>query len=108
MKKGKSKSCGCVISFGEEKIASILSKYNIPFVTQYHFNDLMSSSGVYLRFDFYVNNQYVIEYDGIQHYEYRDSGWNTKENFESTIHNDILKNVINILNCKYKIEELKL
>lgn len=40
-----------------------------------------------LPFDFYVNNEYLIEYDGIQHFDK-----NTKFNYEYTHKHDLIKN----------------
>ena len=58
---------------------------------------MLSENGVPLKFDFAIfNNQnklkYLIEYDGTQHFEYTDSGWNTKNHFEYTQKHDELKN----------------
>lgn len=60
-------------SRGEIKIEDILTMNNIPFETEYTFPDLITSSGRPLRFDFAVfdddgNVDYLIEYQGIQHY----------------------------------------
>ncbi len=57
------------MSKGEEKIIKILTKNNIHFITQKTFDDLIYPSGYPARFDFYVANKYLIEYDGIQHFE---------------------------------------
>ena len=49
-----------------------------------------------MRFDFAIYNQntvsYIIEYDGMQHFCYRGSGWNTKECFEKVRKNDLINN----------------
>lgn len=60
-------------SRGEIKIEDILTMNGISFETEYIFPDLVSSSGRPLRFDFAVfdddgNLDYLIEYQGIQHY----------------------------------------
>lgn len=65
---GDTKSCGCLRSQGEIKIKQLLQEYNIPFQTEYSFPDLVSQKGYPLRFDFYVNNSYLIEFDGEQHF----------------------------------------
>lgn len=41
-------------------------------------------------FDENNNLKFLIEYNGIQHYEYKDksSGWNNKENFKNTQNRD--------------------
>jgi hypothetical protein len=66
--KGDSKSCGCIKSFGEEQITKILINNNIKFEREKQFNDCILPSGKLARFDFYVNNQYIIEFDGKQHF----------------------------------------
>lgn len=68
-------NCGCQIirSKGEQKIASILKEYNISFEQEKIFPDL-KYNGKNLRFDFFIDNQYLIEYDGKQHF-IKDSGY---------------------------------
>lgn len=61
-------------SRGEIKIEDILVAANLPFAEEYSFPDLVSSSGRPLRFDFAVFDDdgdidFLIEYQGIQHYE---------------------------------------
>ena len=61
-------------SKGEIKIEAVLAKEDVNFQEEYSFPDLVSSSGRPLRFDFAVfdddnNLQFLIEYQGIQHYE---------------------------------------
>ena len=61
-------SCGCSVeSKGEQLIKKILTENNIPFKTQVSFKTCKYKN--LLLFDFYVNNQYIIEYDGKQHFE---------------------------------------
>ena len=61
-------------SRGEIKIFEILKESGLEFAEQYSFPDQVSSSGRPLRFDFVVfddqhNIDFLIEYQGIQHYE---------------------------------------
>ena len=61
-------------SRGEIKIEEILQKAGLIFTEEYTFPDLVSSSGRPLRFDFAVFDDngeldFLIEYQGIQHYE---------------------------------------
>ena len=61
-------------SRGEIKIEEILEAAGLKFQEEYSFPDLVSSSGRPLRFDFAVfddddNLDFLIEYNGIQHYE---------------------------------------
>lgn len=67
------KSCGCMISKNENYIATILKANNISFNRQYTFDDCLSPKGNVLKFDFYVNNQYIVEFDGKQHQD--DIAW---------------------------------
>ena len=61
-------------SRGEIKIEEILKENGLPFVEEYSFPGLVSSSGRPLRFDFCVLDDngdidFLLEYQGIQHYE---------------------------------------
>ncbi len=61
-------------SRGEIKIADILYEAGLNFQEEFSFPDLVSSSGRPLRFDFAVFDDngdldFLIEYQGIQHYE---------------------------------------
>lgn len=67
LKQGNTKSCGCIKSFGEQKIASILQQNGIHFEREKTFSDCS------FRFDFFVENKYIIEYDGKQHFQ--DFSW---------------------------------
>ena len=50
-------SCGCIISFGENRIKQILQKNNLEFQAQYSFKDLVGLKGGLLRFDFAIFNK---------------------------------------------------
>ena len=61
-------------SRGEITIEEILKEAGLNFKEEYQFPDLISSTGRPLRFDFAVfddndNLDFLIEYQGIQHYE---------------------------------------
>ena len=57
------------MSIGEDIIINILKENNIPFVTQKTFeNCRFPYSNRKARFDFYIDNKYLIEYDGEQHF----------------------------------------
>lgn len=71
------KSCGCLKSQGEEKIGLLLKAKQISFEKEKIFDSCLLPSGYHPRFDFYVNNQYLLEYDGIQHFE--QTGWESLE-----------------------------
>lgn len=64
------KSCGCLKSYGEKIISEILVKNNIPFVREKTFNTCRYNNSISpCKFDFYINNDYIIEFDGKQHFE---------------------------------------
>ena len=68
--KGDTKSCGCIKSFGEYKIGQLLLENNIPFEKEKQFDNCrFPDTNRMARFDFYVNNKYIIEFDGKQHFE---------------------------------------
>ena len=90
---GHTMSCGCLKSHGEAQIKSILQQNNIRFVSQKMFEDCrFPDTGKKARFDFYINNSYVIEYDGILHFETKNSGWNNDNEFARTKERDAFKN----------------
>ena len=86
--------CGCLLSKGEQKVQSILQKLNINFVTQYSFSNCINpKTNRHLKFDFYLSKYNLcIEYDGVQHYYYTNSGWNTEEHFKDVKYRDSIKN----------------
>lgn len=90
---GNTKSCGCLVSYGEMVIAQILTKLNISFNRQQTFIDCVNpKTGVKLKFDFYLPDyNCCIEYDGKQHFEYNDNGWDTKQDFKNRVYRDTVK-----------------
>ena len=88
---GNVKSCGCLISQGEEEIKKILINNNITFSQQYTFSNLKGDNGGLLRFDFAIfdkNNKLdrLIEFQGEQHYDFTKSKF-----FDETNINDYKK-----------------
>ena len=71
VRRGNTKSCGCINSRYELEIEELLKSNSIIYQTQYIFSDLKNIKP--LRFDFAIfkNNKLVglIEYNGRQHYE---------------------------------------
>lgn len=69
LKTGRSLSCGnhSNISKGNVKISEILDEAGINYEIEKKFSSCKDKT--YLPFDFYVNNKYLIEYDGEQHYD---------------------------------------
>ena len=89
---GNTKSCGCILSVGEETIIHYLQNNNISYIPQYIFPNTL------YRYDFAILNddnsiKALIEYNGIQHYQYEEdtNGWNNKENFVLTQSRDKAK-----------------
>lgn len=64
-------SCGCERSRsgGEIKIERILKENNILFEIEKTFDSCKYDNGYCARFDFYVNQNYLIEFDGVQHFQ---------------------------------------
>ena len=93
MVSGHTKSCGCIVSKGEAEIRRILNLNNIIYEEQKTFETCRSPlTNRYLRFDFYINNSHLIEYDGEQHFISENRGWNTKEHFIEIKYRDNIKN----------------
>ena len=90
---GDTKSCGCLSSQGEEAIAKLLKENNFNFLREHIFESCcFPYTNKFARFDFFVDNTFLIEFDGKQHFEYDNLGWNTKENYEKTVYRDTFKN----------------
>lgn len=87
-------SCGCLIeSKGSRKIKTILEENNIPFIQEKRFADLrFEDTGYQARFDFYVNDKYIIEYDGRQHFIQGNGVYDNEEKFMKTQEHDRIKN----------------
>lgn len=103
-------------SRGEDAIKNLLKNENIFFEQQKTFSTCKDNA--LLRFDFYVNNEYLIEFDGMQHYYAH--GWNSSDTLEKIQKRDQIKNDwckennIPLIRIPYtklktlKIEDLKL
>lgn len=91
LRSGHTQSCGCERrSHGELKVAEILSKANISFIQEY--SAFKFANGTNAKFDFYVNNKYLIEYDGETHYKYNLHGWHNQEHLQAQQERDMIKN----------------
>ena len=65
----RSKYCKCHrASRGQDAIKELLIKHNIPFVQEKSFQSCKKTKAS-MPFDFYVNETYLIEYDGQQHFK---------------------------------------
>lgn len=55
LRNGHTKSCGCIKSFGEQKISNILNANNIDFKKQYTINSCrFKDSNALAKFDFAI------------------------------------------------------
>ena len=86
--------CNKQISIGAFKIKTILDENNIPYEQEKKFDTCLSPKGNKLKFDFYINNQYLLEYDGEQHFkpECFHSNVNGEEKLKLQQEYDIIKN----------------
>lgn len=92
LKGGNTNSCGCIDSIGNMTINRLLNKSGYKYKSEYSFKDFICVVSLY-RFDFALfdnNNNLLglIEYQGDIHFEYRDTGWNTKQSFEERVRGD--------------------
>lgn len=88
---GHVSSCGCIrVSAGEAIIEDILKKNQIPFVREKSFEDCVFKQR--LRFDFYVADKYLIEFDGKQHFETANKFWDTEDYLREIQLRDSIKN----------------
>lgn len=91
LRSGHTSSCGCERrSRGERVIAELLQKNNIPFVAEKVM--FKYSNNTNAKFDFYINNCYLIEYDGETHYQYNLHGWHNESQLKAQQERDIIKN----------------
>ena len=95
LKTGNTRSCGlCGLnSIGEYKISQLLKQNNVEFLHDVGFGGCRYPDGGLARFDFIINNEFCIEYDGIQHFDPEIKGnWGHKECFNTTRSHDEYKN----------------
>lgn len=90
---GRTKSCGCVHSRGNQKIQQILSQLNLTFLKEYQVR--INEINYYYDFAIVYNEKIIcfIEYDGILHFQQdKYHGWNNEINWQKTHKNDEIKN----------------
>lgn len=93
LRQGLTKSCGCLKSLGEEKISCLLQQYNIHYEIQKSFDTCrFPNTNALAKFDFYIENNYLLEFDGEQHFKSNNRGWNTFEAVEKLKQRDEYKN----------------
>ena len=68
----------------------LLKENNIKFEKEKVF--FKFSNNHIAKFDFFINNQYIIEYDGETHYNYNLHGWHNKEQLQKQQERDMIKN----------------
>ena len=91
--RGNTLSCGCLkVSHGELKIAQLLDEANIFYETEKYAFNYDNDITRKCRFDFFVNNQYYIEFDGAQHYYSNNRWWNTADFVKEQKKRDEIKN----------------
>lgn len=91
LRTGHTQSCGCERrSKGELAVEKILKENNIRFIQEY--KAFQFANKKWATFDFYIDNKYLIEYDGETHYKSNLHGWHTLEQLNSQQERDILKN----------------
>ena len=90
---GETNSCGCLTSRGEMIITNILQRHDIIHEVQKTFETCrFIDTNSKARFDFFVNNTYLIEFDGSQHFYANGTDWNTEEKLQKTQEHDDYKN----------------
>ena len=94
LKNGNVKSCGCLgNSYGEYKVKQLLSQNNIPYEYQKTFQTCrFNDTKALAYFDFYVNNKYLIEVDGKQHFYESCQFRNSDNSFKKIREHDLFKN----------------
>jgi len=79
-------------SIGEERIKAILKKHDINFQREKTFDScVFPESGAKARFDFFVEGEYLIEFDGEQHFK-KVEHWDGDYGFEKRKNHDSYKN----------------
>lgn len=107
LRSGYCPKCDKKDSIGEKKIAKFLEQNNIKYISQMYFSNW--NIGIHY-FDFYIP-QYnlILEYHGIQHYEYNTYFHKNFEEFQYRQKKDIekketaLKNGFNYISIKYTL-----
>lgn len=98
LQSGATNSCGCISSYGEEIIRKILDANQIIYKKEYIFEDLINPlTKRHLRFDFAIfdksnNLQYLVEFDGRQHFTGPEGDWSQSDSLEEIQQRDKIKN----------------
>lgn len=96
----------CSLSNGEKRISEILNESNVFYLKEMSFNDLTYKGK--LRFDFYIKskNNFLIEFDGIQHYVPQNFGGISNEEAQKNLTEQQIKD--NLKNDFCKINKITL
>lgn len=99
LQSGKTLSCGCLTSIGENIIENILRENQILYKKEYTFKDCINQETLRpFRFDFAILNEdnsvkFLLEFDGRQHYYGPDtSSWHNAMSLEEIQERDEIKN----------------
>ena len=93
LRAGITQSCGCLRSKGELKIIQLLTKNLVSFETQKTFSTCRFTKSNYLaKFDFWINESFLLEFDGEQHFNSRRKGWANEEKVSLNKERDNYKN----------------
>lgn len=94
LRTGITSSCGCKCSVGENNIKFLFDANNICYKTQHTFESCHYPDTNKLgRFDFYVEaDNSIIEFDGKQHFGFKNMGWDNENNYITTHNHDLFKN----------------
>jgi hypothetical protein len=89
-------SCGCPKCFSSKSeiiIEKFLKENNVSYKTQYTFSDLKSKDKLKFDFCIFKNDKlfFLIEFNGIQHYEFRKRFHKSQEEFLDSIKRDEIK-----------------
>lgn len=113
LREGKTKSCGCLISAGEEKVSKVLNLFNISYQSQYG----VAIDKKWYRYDFAILNENkdvvcLLEYNGIQHYDDKYEHWGqnvsinqARDLIKFNYAQDILKIPLEIIRYDEDVEE---
>lgn len=82
-------NCAKYSSQGETEIFELLTSNHIPFIRQKTFSSCRLPSGWLAKFDFWINETVLVEFDGIQHFE---ETKNPNFNYEKIQESDLIKN----------------
>lgn len=90
LRSGHTFSCGCERrSRGERAVETLLRSNKLSFETEKAM--FKYSNGRLAKFDFYVENKYLIEYDGETHYQHNLHGWHNEAQLKAQQERDIIK-----------------